>query len=59
MISCTFLNQCVLNNIVPDPSKGVCTDPVNRGVILEGEGPGPPSGDKERQLSPDKGRGKT
>ncbi len=42
---------------VPDPGKGVCTDPVNRGAILEGEGPGPPSGDKESQLSPDKGRG--
>ncbi len=34
-------------------------DPVNRGAILEGEGPGQPSGDKERQLSPDRGRGKT
>jgi hypothetical protein len=45
--------------IVPDPSKGVCADPVNRGTILEGEGPGPPSGDKERQLSPDRHRGKT
>ncbi len=44
---------------VPDPGKGVCADPVNRGAILEGEGPGPPSGDKERQLSPDKRRGKT
>jgi hypothetical protein len=43
---------------VPDPGKGVCGDPVNRGTILEGEGPGPPSGDKERQLSPDRGRGK-
>ncbi len=44
---------------VPDPGKGVCVDPVNRGAILEGEGLGPPSGDKERQLSPDRGRGKT
>jgi hypothetical protein len=44
---------------VPDPGKGVCTDPLNRGAILEGEGPGPPSGDKERQLSPDRGRAKT
>jgi hypothetical protein len=44
---------------VPDPGKGVCADPVNRGAILEGEGPGPPSRDKERQLSPDKGRAKT
>jgi hypothetical protein len=37
---------------VPDPGKGVCADPVNRGAILEEEGPGPPNGDKERQLSP-------
>jgi hypothetical protein len=44
---------------VPDPGKGVCADPVKRGAILEGEGPGPPGGDKERQLSPDRGRGKT
>jgi hypothetical protein len=44
---------------VPDPGKGVCADPVNRGAILEGVGPGPPGGNKERQLSPDKGRGKT
>jgi hypothetical protein len=45
--------------IVPDPGKGVCADPVNRGAILERGGPGPPGGNKERQLSPDKGRGKT
>ncbi len=45
--------------LVPDPSKGVCADPVNRDAILEGGGPGPPGGNKERQLSPDKGRGKT
>ncbi len=44
---------------VSDPGKGVCADPVNRGAILEGEGPGPPSGDKERQLRSDKERGKT
>ncbi len=44
---------------VPDPGKGVCADPVNKGAILEGGGPGPPGGNKERQLSPDKGRGKT
>jgi hypothetical protein len=44
---------------VPDPGKGVCADPVNGGAILEGGGPGPPGGNKERQLSPDKGRGKT
>jgi hypothetical protein len=45
--------------LVPDPSKGVCADPVNRGAILEGGGLDPPSGNKERQLSPDKGRLKT
>jgi hypothetical protein len=45
--------------IVLDPGKGVCADPVRRGAILEREGPGPPSGDNERQLSPDRGGGKT
>jgi hypothetical protein len=44
---------------VPDPGKGVCADPVNGGAILEGRGPGPPGRNKECQLSPDKGRGKT
>ncbi len=44
---------------VPDPGKGVCADPVNRGAILKRGGLGPPGGNKERQLSPDKGRGKT
>jgi hypothetical protein len=50
---------CFIAIIVPDPGKGVCADPVNRGAILEGGGPGPPDGNKERQLSPDKGRGRT
>jgi hypothetical protein len=44
---------------VPNPGKGVCADPVSRGAILEGGGQGPPGGNKELQLSPDKGRGKT
>jgi hypothetical protein len=44
---------------VPDPGKGVCADPVNKGAILEGGGLGPPGRNKERQLSPNKGRGKT
>jgi hypothetical protein len=35
-------------DIVPDPGKGGCADPVKSGAILEGEGPGPPSGDNER-----------
>ncbi len=45
--------------LVLDPGEGVCADPVKRGAILEVEGPGPPSGDSERQLSPDRGGGKT
>jgi hypothetical protein len=49
LYKCTVLN----------PGKGVCTDPVERGAILEVEGPGPPSGDSERQLSPDREGGKT
>jgi hypothetical protein len=62
MVSADMLNlgsKKTRRTIVPDPGKGVCVDPVNRGAILEGEGPGPPSGDKGRQLSPDRGRGKT
>jgi hypothetical protein len=43
---------------VLNPCKGVCADPVERGTILEVEGPGPPNGDSERQLSPDRGGGK-
>jgi hypothetical protein len=45
--------------IVLNPGKGVCVDPVKRGAILEGEGPSPPSGDNERQLSSDRGGGET
>ncbi len=44
---------------VLDSGKGVWANPVKRGAILEGAGPGPPSGDNERQLSPDRGGGKT
>jgi hypothetical protein len=44
---------------VLDPGKGVFADPVNRGAILEGRGPGPPGGNKERQLSSGRERGKT
>jgi hypothetical protein len=45
--------------IVPDPGKGVCADPVNGGAILGKGGPDPQGGNKEHQLSPDKGRDKT
>jgi hypothetical protein len=44
---------------VSDPRKGVCADPVDGGAILERGGPDPHSRDRERQLAPDKGRGKT
>ncbi len=44
---------------VPDPSKGVCADPVNGDAILGKGGPDPQSENKERQLSPDKGGEKT
>jgi hypothetical protein len=44
---------------VLDPGKGVCADPVDGGAILGKGGPDPHSRDRERQLAPDKGRGKT
>ncbi len=44
---------------VPDPDKGVCADPENRGAILGKGGQEPQGGNKERQLSPDIGRVKT
>jgi hypothetical protein len=55
------LEKLILFRLVPDKlivlnlGKGVCADPVERGAILEEEGPGPPSGDSERQLNPDRG----
>ncbi len=51
----------VCNGIVTvlDPKKGVCADPVGRDAILGVEGPGPPVGVSERQLSPDRGGEKT
>ncbi len=45
--------------IVLDPGKEVCADPVDGGAILGRGEPDPHSRDKERQLAPDKGRGKT
>jgi hypothetical protein len=41
------------------PEKGVCADPVDEGAILGRGGPSPHSSDRERQLAPDIGRGKT
>jgi hypothetical protein len=44
---------------VLNPKKGVCVDPVGRDAIYGVEGPGPPVGISGRQLSPDRGGGKT
>jgi hypothetical protein len=47
--------QChVFINTVPDPEKGVCTDPVGRDATLGVGGPGPPVRVSERQLSLDR-----
>jgi hypothetical protein len=44
---------------VLDPGKGVCADPADGGAILGRGEPDPHSRGRERQLAPDKGRGKT
>ncbi len=44
---------------VLDPGEGVCADPVKGGAILGRGGPDPQGGNKEHQLSPEKGREKT
>jgi hypothetical protein len=54
MVACLLL---IL--LVPDHGKGVCADPVNGSAILGKGGPDPQGGNKEHQLSPDKGREKT
>ncbi len=58
---CQILNHILIGLyvLVPDPGKGVCADPVNEGAILGKGGQEPQGGNKERQLSPDKGRVKT
>ncbi len=45
--------------VIPDPGKGVCADPVNGGAILGKGEPDLRGGNRERQLSPDKGKEKT
>jgi hypothetical protein len=45
--------------IVLRPGKGECADPVYEDAILGGMGKGPPGRNKERQLAPDTGGGKT
>ncbi len=42
-----------------EPKKGVCADPVDRAAIWGRGGPDPHSRDRERQLTPDKGSGRT
>jgi hypothetical protein len=54
-----FLYSFFPIGLVPDPGKGVCADPVNGDAILGKGGSDPQSGNKERQLSPDRGGGKT
>ncbi len=44
---------------VSDPDKGACADPADGGAILGRGEPDPHSENRERQLAPDKGRGKT
>ncbi len=55
----TFLSFKGLSCIVLYPKKGVCADPVDEGAILGKGGANPHSSDKEHQLAPDTGRGKT
>jgi hypothetical protein len=54
-----FRNIFQDTGIVLDPKKGVCVDSVGRDAILGVEGPGPPVGVSERQLSLDWGGEKT
>ncbi len=58
---CQFLNFLLNFDslTVLYPGKGVCADPVNGDAILGRGEPNPHSRDRERQLAPDKGRGKT
>jgi hypothetical protein len=45
--------------VCADPGKGVCADPADGGAILERGEPDPHSRNRERQLAPDKARGRT
>ncbi len=53
---------CPFNNTITtvlDPGKGVCADPADGGAILGRGEPDPHGRDRERQMAPAKGRGKT
>jgi hypothetical protein len=45
--------------VVLNHGEGVCADPGKGDATLGVGGPGPPEGDSERQLIPDRGGGKT
>ncbi len=53
----SYRKQCTV--IVLDPEERVCADPVDRAAILGRGGPDPHGRDREHQLTPDKGSGKT
>jgi hypothetical protein len=59
VMCCTLSGANSTGVHVLDPGEGVCADPVNGGAILGKGEPDPQGGNKERQLSPDKGRDKT
>jgi hypothetical protein len=51
--------QSEQESIVLYPGKGECADPVYEDAILAGVGGEPPGRNKERQLAPDTGGGRT
>ncbi len=60
MIGCPTLLEIIVSYAVTDGEKEECVDPGEMGVILGTggvEGPGPPSGGKDRQLASDSGGG--
>jgi hypothetical protein len=54
-----FSDHQAVDLTVLDPGKGVCADPRRGDATLGVGGPGPPMGDNEHQLSPDRGGEKT
>ncbi len=59
MLSLYLLQLIDIYIIVLRPGKGECADPVYEDAILGGMGRGPPGRNKERQLAPDTGGGRT
>jgi hypothetical protein len=58
LIPC-FSKILVYSILVPDYEEEVCADPGKGDATLGVGGPGPPAGDSESQLIPDRGGGKT